>query len=230
MSVLDLDRPLTVPNDVQRDPPNTAVDFLRRSPPSLNIEPTGKDNTIMSTPWSKKPIIAALAVVATLSSLGGVASAGVEGGERVNLYTSNFEMQNFFFTGEALIPFFEPQSGQINQGIEIRQSDNYIYSFNFTRSTIIMRWNQSPEFDFYEPYVAAAAGLTQEEAAASPFEDRYVITFDEPISGYEIAASESMPLVPEVRVLDDYTLEIAIPAGTAIGDGKNAVIAFRAAG
>lgn len=180
----------------------------------------------MSTSRSKKPFIAVLAVMATLLSLSGMASAGVESDERVNLYTSNFAMQNFFFTGESLIPFFDEQTGQINQGVEIRQSDGYIYSFNFTRSTIIMRWNQSPDFDFYEPYVAAAAGLTQEEAAASPFEDRYVITFDQPIGHYQIAASETMPLVPNVRVLDDYTLEISIAAGTAIGDGKNAVIMF----
>lgn len=184
----------------------------------------------METPRRTKFVAVALVMAATLAGLSGVASAGTESNQRANLYTTNFEMQNYFFTGDGLIPFFDPQVGQINDGVEIRQSDNYIYSFNFTRSTIIMRWNQNPEWDAFEPHVGAAAGLTQEEAAATPFEDRYVITFDEPISQYQITASEQMSLVPIVRVLDDYTLEIAIPGGTPIGDGKNATIVFSPAG
>lgn len=184
----------------------------------------------MQTLLPRKTLAVVLVMAATLSGIAGTASAESDGADRVNLYTSNYEMQNYFFDGEGLRPFFEPQSGQINQGVEIRQSDGYIYSFNFTRSTIIMRWNQSPNFDFFEPYVGAVAGLTQEEAAATPFEDRYIIEFDQPISGHDIAASQTMALVPEVRVLDDYTLEIAIPAGTAIGDGKNATIVFSAGG
>ncbi len=180
----------------------------------------------MSSRSARIPITLFLALSLALVGLTGVASAQSEAPARADLYGMDYTMQNYLAIGDELIPFFDEQSGQINRGVEIRQSDGYIYSFNFTRSTIIMRWNLSPDFDFFEPYVGKAGGFSPEEAAAAGLADQYHITFEEPISHFEIAASSDLPLTPDVHIVDDYTLVISIPGGTTIGDGVNAAITF----
>ncbi len=180
----------------------------------------------MASRVARIPITLFLALSLALVGLTGVANAESASSARADLYGMDFTMQNYLAVGEDLIPFFEEQSVQINRGVEIRQSDGYIYSFNFTRSTIIMRWNLSPDFDFFEPYVGKAGGFSREEAAAAGLADQYHITFEEPISHFDIAAGSGLPLTPDVHIVDDYTLVISVPGGTTIGDGVNAVITF----
>lgn len=180
----------------------------------------------MSFRSARVPLALFLSLSLALVGLAGVASAESESSGKADLYGMNYTMQNYFSIGGELIPFFDEQSGQINRGVEVRQSDHYIYSFNFTRSTIVMRWNLSPEFDFFEPYVGKAGDFSPEEAAAAGFADQYHITFDQPISHFDIAASAGAALTPDVHVIDDYTVVISLPGGTPIGDGFNAVITF----
>lgn len=146
------------------------------------------------------------------------------GGRPLSLNNAHYSMQNYFNSAGTLIPFFEPQTGEVGPGVEIPMSDNYIYAFNFSGNSIQMKWNTGEEWDIYEPYVGKVGGVTQEEAAAAPIADEYHITFDQSIAGFTAKADPTQKLVPNVTISDEYTLVISIPGGTTIGDGYNAKI------
>ncbi len=130
----------------------------------------------------------------------------------------DFSLQNYFNAGGQLTPFFEQQQGAVGGGVEI--NDGYIYDINLSERAITMEWNTDPEFDIYEPYVGALGGLSPEQAAAAGVADEYHFTFDTPISHLIPAVSTRKEIQPEVRFLDPFTLVIAIPGGTPIGDGR----------
>ena len=129
----------------------------------------------------------------------------------------DYSLQNYFNTGDGLIPFFDQLDGTVGRGVEI--DDGYIYDINLSRYRIDMTWNTDPEWDAFEPYVGAISGSTQEEAAAAPIADEYHFTFEEKVSHLTPIVDPWQGIEPEVRFEDDYTVVIAIPGGTAIGDG-----------
>lgn len=138
------------------------------------------------------------------------------------MHGATYQLQNnFSFAGE-LTPFFDAYSGRVGPKTEI--DAGYIYNIDISQRQISMSWNTDAAWDMFEPYVGAIAGSTQAEAAALPLADEYWITFDKPISDMTFTADPTMPLVPNVRTADDYTLVISIPGGTSIGDGFDAVI------
>ena len=168
------------------------------------------------------------AAVLTIGLLVGLGSAPVgadqpvEARNQPQLYGSTYHLQNNFnFAGE-LTPFFAAFEGRVGPAEEI--GSDYIYDIDIKQRSITMSWNTGAEWDIYEPYVGGIAGLTQDQAAALPIADEYWISFDKPISDLTFTADATMMLVPDVRVVDDYTLVISIPGGTTIGDGYNAVI------
>lgn len=172
--------------------------------------------------------LAALAIAA-IASVGSAAAPAVaampEDAGKPHLFGSGYSLQNNLnFAGE-LTPFFDSYSGVVTPKVEI--GDGYIYDIDFDKNVITMAWNTDPEWDIFEPYVGGLAGLTQEEASALPLADEYWITFDHSIAHLTFAADPSMPLVPNVRLEDDFTLVVSVPGGTTIGDGYDAVITVR---
>ena len=99
-------------------------------------------------------------------------------------------------------------------------SDRYIYDINLSERAITMLWNTDAEYDLYEPYVGAAGGLTQEQAAAAGVADEYHFTFDTPVSHLVPTVSAREAIQPNVRFEDTHTLVISLPGGTSIGDGR----------
>jgi len=134
-----------------------------------------------------------------------------------NIRNLDFSLQNYFNAAGDLTPFFDQIDGTVGRGTEIK--NEYIYDINLSNRSIKMEWNKDPQFDMFEPYVGALSGITQEQAAASPIADEYHFTFSEKVSHLNVVASWRSDIVPETRFEDDYTLVIAIPGGTDIGDG-----------
>ncbi len=135
-----------------------------------------------------------------------------------------FSLQNYFNAAGDLTPFFDPIEGSVRRGAEV--NEGYIYNIDLAGRRIAMTWNTDPSFDLYEPHVGAAGGLSKEEAAAAPIADEYHFTFSEKVSHLTVTAETSEAIVPELRFEDDYTLVIAIPGGTAIGDGLGLEVAL----
>jgi len=75
-----------------------------------------------------------------------------------------------------------------------------------------------PFFDQIDGDIGAG-GFSQEEAAAAGIADEYHFTFEEKVSHLTPIVDPWQGIEPEVRFEDDYTVVIAIPGGTTIGDG-----------
>ncbi len=165
-----------------------------------------------------------LTIFATLGVATIPASAGqpVKANNKAQLHGAKYHLQNNFNFGGELTPFFDAYKGRVGPKVEI--GSGYIYDIDISRRSITMSWNTDAEWDLYEPYVGGIAGLSQDEASALPLADEYWITFSKPVSDLTFTADSSMSLVPNVRVVGDYTLVISIPGGTTIGDGFDAVI------
>ncbi|MEM7271959.1 MAG: hypothetical protein AAF547_02660 [Actinomycetota bacterium] len=141
----------------------------------------------------------------------------------------SFELQNYFVTPD-LIPFFDPIEATVGPGQEV---GNYLYTFDFTGSSIEMTWDTTPDADLppdavpndiYPPFVGAISGLTQEQAAGAGFADEYWFTFNQDLSDVSFTVDQNQTLVPNVRIENGDTLVISVPGGTTIGDGFDARI------
>lgn len=134
-----------------------------------------------------------------------------------NIRGLDFSLQNYFNFGGDLSPFFDQIDGTVGSGVEI--DSGYIYDINLVNRQIAMTWNTGPDWDMFEPYVGALAGLSQDAAAMLPIADEYHFTFSEKVSHFDVVTSPASDIDPDTRFEDDYTLVIAIPGGTTIGDG-----------
>ncbi|MEO1231085.1 MAG: hypothetical protein AAFZ18_19495 [Myxococcota bacterium] len=170
--------------------------------------------------------LSACAVTATVSLAPALATAE-DGGPRParSLRGLNFTLQNYFNDRGTLIPFFGAIPGSVGSGVEVAGGPGgYIYEIDLSDDAISMAWNTDPAFDVFEPYVGQLAGLSRDQAAAIDIADEYHFTFDRPIYELDIHISSEQALVPEYYFADPYTLVVAVPGGTAIGDGFNAEI------
>ena len=179
----------------------------------------------------KSLLSAALVIVGLLAAAPASAHRGESHQAARNMYGQTFELQNYFDPDvdsddpSELVPFFDSIKGRVNGKVEVDPAkQDYIYEFDIEKNSIAMSWNVGPQWDQFEPYVGAISGASQEEAAASPIADQYWFEFSKPISGFNVMADPSMPLVPDVFFADDHTLVISVPGGTSIGDGFDARI------